>query len=96
MTDQFAALHHQGLAVFGQSITVSNPDGESFTTRGMFKKELIPSGQFENTLQSLNVLLLTSSQPVKRGYIIDQAWVIDRKIQDDGQLTTWTLYEYLP
>ena len=99
MQDELIRLHQQGLAAIGRPVTIVDLDGGTVDTRGVLKRQLVPTGQFSEVMQNMTVIALASGETVGRGYRIDcegESWTVDRKIKDDGYLAHWSLYEYQP
>ncbi|WP_419832783.1 hypothetical protein [Endozoicomonas atrinae] len=97
MDDAFQQMDHSILQIFGQSVLLTLADQNSLETLGIIKTQIIELGKYEAVQGEITVLFLDSSIGLKRGDSVladGQLYEVDRKLKDDGYLTSWNIYAH--
>ena len=95
MTDPFAALTETVLGSLGQPLTVTYKDGASEPVTGILSRNVTPAGSFDAVMQSMTTVALDRQIRLDRGDQVSTSsedWLVDRRLKDDGYLTTWNLH----
>ncbi|OQX39954.1 MAG: hypothetical protein B0D91_00510 [Oceanospirillales bacterium LUC14_002_19_P2] len=95
MTDVFSAMTESVLASLGQSLTVLRKDGNSESVTGILSRNVTPVGSLEAVMQSMTTVALDRQIRLERSDQVisgSESWRVDRRLNDDGYLTTWNLH----
>ncbi|WP_257291588.1 hypothetical protein [Endozoicomonas sp. ONNA1] len=96
MQDELSDLNRQVLATFGEVVTLKKSDDSRLEVTGILTRELVPTGPYEQVLQEITTLALTTDVKVSRGDEVisaEQRWTVERKLKGDGQMNWWSLHE---
>ncbi|OQX35378.1 MAG: hypothetical protein B0D91_10955 [Oceanospirillales bacterium LUC14_002_19_P2] len=95
MTDVFSVMTESVLASLGQSLTVHRKDGTSESVTGILSRNVTPVGSLEAVMQSMTTVALDRQIRLERSDQVisgSESWRVDRRLKDDGYLTTWNLH----
>ncbi|GAA4648720.1 hypothetical protein GCM10023116_09910 [Kistimonas scapharcae] len=95
MTDAFATMTTTVLASLGQRLMITRKDGASESVTGILSRNVTPVGSFEAVMQTMTTVTFDRMVQLERGDLVStgmEAWRVDRRLKDDGYLTTWNLH----
>jgi len=95
MTDAFTAMTATVLASLGQRLTLTRKDGTNESVTGILSRNVTPVGSFDAVMQSMTTVAFDRTVPLERGDLVStgmEVWRVDRRLKDDGYLTTWNLH----
>ncbi len=96
MQDELNRLDQTVLATFGQPVQIIRSGEEAITVQAIISRELVATGSFEAVMEQVSVITVPREMGLGRGDRVEaaaQAWIVDRKLKDDGQFVTWNLHE---
>jgi len=95
MTDSFNAMTSTVLQAFGDSLLLRREGMADQAITGILKHGVQAVGPVDAVMQSMTTLTIDRSLVLRRGDVISKEtefWTVDRRLKDDGYMTTWNLH----
>jgi hypothetical protein len=95
MTDSFNAMTSTVLQTFGDSLLLRREGMADQGITGILTHGVQAVGPVDAVMQLMTTLTTDRSLLLRRGDVISKGeavWRVDRRLKDDGYLTTWNLH----
>ena len=95
MTDSFNAMTSTVLQAFGDRLLLRREGMADQGITGILKHGVQAVGPVDAVMQSMTTLTIDRSLVLQRGDVIstgEAVWRVDRRLKDDGYMTTWNLH----